>query len=255
MKSPLAILLLCALVISTNVHPILSTKLAKPKAANMMREVPITAAPKADLPCPVCVTFFDDTLGDLLNIILNLGVGAGCAELCSPLNDSSYIAVCSILCFLAGFEAFVDLIENADLDSIYICSEMDLCPANSCTGECINITQVIVQPKKAPLRSTFNFNIFLNVLKNTGTGVTRIVVQPPGGGDPFGFETLNEGFTAGTTTNVTLQIETNFEDWNYPPGLYQVEVDSCGSDCDNNHGVIFNSKYTSFTITQSGLVV
>jgi hypothetical protein len=259
MKSTFAVFLLCTLVISTNVHPILSTKLATPKKANMRREIPmdsvVSKAPRQDLPCPVCVDFFDDSLNTLLNIILNLGVGAGCADLCSPLNDSTLVGICSILCFLVGFEAFVDLIENADLDSIYLCSEIDLCPANTCTGDCINITQVIVQPKKAPVRTTFNFNIFLHVLKATGTGVTRIVVQPPGQNDAFGLETLNEGFTAGTTLNVTLQIETDFEDWNYPPGLYQVEVDSCGSDCDNEHGVIFNSKFTSFTITQSGLVV
>jgi len=212
---------------------------------------PVKVGANQGIGCSVCVAFFDESLGDLLNIILNLGIGAGCGTLCGELSTPLEQGICEFLCVAAGFEAFVDLLNSTDIDPIFLCSEMDICPANTCTTGCVTITGITVQPKSGPVRTTFNVQVALHAAKNTGTGVTRVVVNPPDGGQPFGVENLNEGWTAGSNNNVTVAVETDFEDWLFPPGHYAIEIDSCGSDCDDQHGVYFDTKYSYFVITGS----
>jgi len=208
---------------------------------------------KADLPCSVCVDFFDSTLNDFLNIILNVGVGAGCVDLCEQLSTQLEQGICLLMCTVVGFEVFVDVLSNVDLDPIYMCTAIDFCPTNNCMGPyCINITSVAVSPVKAPLRTTFNVDVFLKVLSQTGTGVTRLIVIPPTG-DPnsFGMETLNTGFAPGSY-KVSFGVETDWEDWTFPPGMYRLLAESCASDCDNDHGFVFSTYFGgNFTITPS----
>lgn len=80
------------------------------------------------------------------------------------------------------------------------------------------------------------------------------------------FEALNEGFAAGTVAKAEIDIETDWEDWTWPAGNYPIEVgmgadtdsclfnlnlDSCGYDCDDQHGTYFSRGYGSFQITGS----
>jgi hypothetical protein len=245
MKS--AVVLLCLLLVATNFLPTSSA----PMKSKFLR-VPLASVklePNQGIGCPVCVTFFDNTLGDLLNIILNLGIGAGCGTLCTQLPQPLEQAICEFLCVAVGFEAFVDLLNSTDIDPIYLCTEMDVCPANTCATGCVTIDSVAVQPKSGPVRTTFNVEVIVHALQNTGTGVTRVVVNPPGGGQPFAVENLNEGWQAGTVNNVTVAVETDWEDWTFPPGQYPIEIDSCAYDCDDQHGIYFATKYSSFVIT------
>merc|ERR1719487_3158892 len=75
--------------------------------------------PKADL-CPLCVNIMDQTINQLLNIILNVGVLGSCNALCSYLGDYGQIVVagCNLLCDYVGITEFIALIEAADLDPI-----------------------------------------------------------------------------------------------------------------------------------------
>lgn len=204
------------------------------------------------VPCVSCVDFFDETLDELLNIFLNLAVGAGCQEACGQLPETWEVAICSVLCLFAGVEAFADLLNSVDLDPIYLCTALDACPANTCQNNCTKITSATASPKVASLRTTFNINALIQVMNPTGTGVTRAVITPPGGNNqngPILLEVMNEGWTVGIQ-KVVIPFETDWEDWNYPYGLYQITVQSCASDCDNMHGIIWSSAFTNLTITE-----
>jgi len=157
-------LFVCLLVISLLFVP----NLAKPQVKlNNIRIIP----PKelsASLPCSICVNFFDDTLNDLLNIILNVVIGGGCGELCGYLNTTLEQGVCEIICAFVGFEEFVNILENDDLDPVYLCSAMDFCPMNTCNGTlntCTKVAYTDVTPSSGPLRTTFVITTKIIALK------------------------------------------------------------------------------------------
>jgi len=78
------------------------------------------------------------------------------------------------------------------------------------------------------------------------------LITPPGPQNgTFGFEVLNEGLIPNNIYEVSIGVETDWEDWEYPLGLYTVEIFSCGSDCGDQHGVIFSTGLTNFTISTS----
>jgi len=204
------------------------------------------------IPCETCIDFFDDTLDDMINIVLNVGVGATCSDLCLQLSEQWEQGVCLLLCVSVGFDTFVDFLQNTDLDPIYLCSALGACPNNTCVNGCLNITSVEVQPEAAPVRTTFNVMVNFTVHLQTGTGITLAIVIPPPSvqEDPLGFAVLNEGYTPGDYS-VIVPIETDWQDWDFPAGPYSVLIQSCGSDCDNEHGVVFDQAFTHLTITNS----
>jgi len=244
----LQVLFICSLLFASNILSVTSA----PVSSKILR-APLSSVklePQQGIGCPVCVTFFDESLGDLLNIILNLGIGAGCGTICVQLSTQLEQAICEFLCFAVGVDEFVNFINSTDIDPVFLCAEMDVCPENTCTKDCVTISSVSVEPQSGPVRTTFNVVVLIKALQNTGTGVTRVVVNPPGGGQPFAVENLNEGWTQGSTNNVTVAVETDWADWTFPPGHYPIEIDSCGYDCDDQHGVYFDTKFSYFVITQ-----
>jgi hypothetical protein len=80
---------------------------------------------------------------------------------------------------------------GGDIDVIYYCELVKLCPIVDCTGEqafaslgfahascvlltagqCLEVTQYTISPKSAPLGSTFNGEALFQVYNQTGTGM------------------------------------------------------------------------------------
>jgi len=200
-----------------------------------------------NVPCDVCVDFFDETLNEIINILLNLGVAGTCAEVCQQLEQQWEQALCMLVCFSVGFDIFVDVMTDSDVDPIHICVDFDMCPANNCQQNCTNITSVSVVPFSAPLRTTFTCNVELLVQQTVGTGITAVVIRTKGAPE-IEYDMLNTGFQPGTY-NFTIPIETDWEDWNYPTGSWTARVYSCAEDCENEHGVIWSMGTTTFQIT------
>jgi hypothetical protein len=225
---------------------------AKAKTTQKISSGVELATRQSQIPCDVCIDFFDDTLNTLLNVILNVGVAGTCGDVCLKLSNQYEQGICLLLCVYIGFDAFVDLLSNTDLDPIYLCSALDACPMNYCNGTCANITSLEVQPPSGPVRTTFNVIVNLTVHQQTGTGITMAVLVPPPSAQEaaMAFAVLNEGFAPGDAS-VTIPIQTDWDDWFFPSGVYAVVVDSCGSDCDNQHGVVFDQKWTQLTITNT----
>ena len=42
------------------------------------------------------------------------------------------VVACDLVCDYVGINEFIDMIQNADLDSIYGCQLVGLCPVNDC---------------------------------------------------------------------------------------------------------------------------
>ena len=83
--------------------------------------------------CPECINGFDDLIDGVLQVILQVGVLNTCGELCTLVankTDSNLIGIlCEFGCDIFGIKEFVNLIERADLDPIYYCEVIDLCPS------------------------------------------------------------------------------------------------------------------------------
>jgi hypothetical protein len=183
-----------------------------------------------------CVDFFDEFLNTLLNAALQVGVAGTCEELCGFVPNSYGQVFCDLVCLGVGLDEFITFLQDADLDPVYLCSELAACPRDHCgTGAgCTQITGVTVTPNSGKLRSTFTFNIKVKSLKSTGTGLTGVAINCPmcnQQGQLF-LATLNTGFAAGSTQSVLIALDTAEMDWDYPTGTpISAFAVSCRYDC------------------------
>merc|ERR1711907_54554 len=147
--------------------------------------------------CSACVDFFDEFLGVLIKGILQIGVVGSCGELCSLIPNQYGQVFCTLVCLGVCLDEFVHMLQNSDLDPVYLCAETHACPPSSCSAaHCTSIENTWVTPAKGK--------------QTTGTGLTVFAIRCPNcnkqGIDAFG--ELNEGFQAGTNTTVTSTLDT-----------------------------------------------
>ena len=83
--------------------------------------------------CPDCIQTEDNLINILLNIILQGGVLNTCGDLCNLVTNETKSAllgfICDAGCIFLGLKEFVKLIQEADLDPIYYCERINLCPS------------------------------------------------------------------------------------------------------------------------------
>lgn len=84
--------------------------------------------------CPQCIDTFNDLVELVLDAVLQYGILNSCGELCDIVADksgSSFLGfVCMVGCDVFGIEEFVKLMDKADIDPIYYCESIKLCPSN-----------------------------------------------------------------------------------------------------------------------------
>jgi hypothetical protein len=130
--------------------------------------------------CGLCIQFSEQFINQLLNIVLNAGVVGGCSELCSLLPANKIeIGVCDLLCSIVGIEAFIKIIEKADLDPIYYCELLTACPIND-YGDA-TITSLTVTPSNVPKGSDFTIDFAFTTKNGTGTGETILAIRTKDG--------------------------------------------------------------------------
>lgn len=200
-------------------------------------------SPGLDL-CPTCITFAEDALNDLLNIILNAGVVGGCNELCQLLYEkipSQLVELaCNFLCDYVGIKEFINMIENADLDPIYYCELLKLCPVFD-HGDA-HILSLKVLPDSVPRGDKFVVTMIFDTMNGTGTGEIDFLIQTVDG-IPVGNNDLSEPLAPGSY-NVTWHMRAkpdpncdptqNFcEEW--VPGNYTAQVAICNGECGSKH--------------------
>jgi hypothetical protein len=83
--------------------------------------------------CPACINEAVDLINVILNVILDEGILATCGAVCGAVEnktDSRILGdLCAIACEALGIDEFVKLIIRADIDPIYYCQLVDMCPS------------------------------------------------------------------------------------------------------------------------------
>merc|ERR1712146_239267 len=129
--------------------------------------------------CPLCISFMNSAINDLINIIMNAGVMGSCNELCSLLPNQTEATICDLLCAYVGIEGFIDLLNDVDPDPIWICEEITVCPTNP--NAAANVTSFTVQPVHGKRQDTFTFDLTYLVTNEIGTGEVALAIIDPEG--------------------------------------------------------------------------
>lgn len=93
--------------------------------------------------CPQCINTYDDLIQTVLDIILQYGILDSCGNLCDLVEQksgSSFLGfVCMVGCDVLGIKEFIKLMEDADIDPIYYCEQINLCPGKKINSKLLFI--------------------------------------------------------------------------------------------------------------------
>merc|ERR1712100_762305 len=183
--------------------------------------------------CPICNQLAATSINSLLNVILQGGIIGSCGALCGQLPEKWESVACNLVCDYVGVSEFIKAIDKADLDPIYMCELIDLCPVHDGgSGKILNIT---TNPPSGPSGTTFEFTMVFDIYNQTGTGVIEVGIIPPGSQFGSGEGFLNEGYEPGRY-GVQIQLNTELsEEMQWSPGQYTVEFDLCYGECGFKH--------------------
>eukprot|EP00300_Choanocystis_sp_HF-7_P030649 c39531_g1_i1.p2 GENE.c39531_g1_i1~~c39531_g1_i1.p2 ORF type:complete len:282 (+),score=67.34 c39531_g1_i1:33-878(+) len=190
------------------------------------------AAPDADL-CPICLDLISDSINELLQAILQVGVLGGCSGICSKLSHPTEQVACTLICSYVGVDAFVAIIDKIDPDPIEICEDFKVCPIHD-NGEA-NITSIDVSPETVEIGGTVDITVNFDVINTTGTGMIAVEILPAGAGFPIEGAVINEGYPPGSyQEQFQLKLEPTSSD-PMEPGRYRGVVAYCNGQCGADH--------------------
>eukprot|EP00117_Sycon_ciliatum_P025115 scpid35037/ scgid20919/ Countin-1 len=204
--------------------------------------------------CGVCIQVSVIMVNELLNIIANEGILSGCTTLCGKLPQKLEQEVCDAGCIGVGLDEFIHILERVDIDPIFYCELVRLCPIVDCQGRCLSIRSMNVTPAEVSLGKPIKATVELQVYNKTGTGMTRVDIynraQPKM--LPLQHDYLTVGQDAGlysVAIDIDTEEETDF--WHYTPGPYTVQVWFCEGECGSQHphSKIYDVHNGTFVIT------
>jgi len=185
--------------------------------------------------CPTCISFVEQSIDNLIQIIANGGIAGGCAALCGMLPNPTVGKICDLLCDIVGIETFIKILGKVDLDPFYACELLTVC--HTTTGGAANFTDFKVNPNPAYRNSQVDFTAELQVTNATGCGELIFAVQDPEGNVIGTGQTF--GGLAPNVYNIDFQAKTTpgqqqgSEQW--PPGKYVAELAVCQGECGSKH--------------------
>jgi hypothetical protein len=158
----------------------------------------------------------------------------------SNMGDPIVLA-CNVACDYVGIRVFVKLVEEADLDPIFLCESLHLCPVHDCKAPvCVSFNSTHCVPPKAKLETLINVVSTLQVYNETGVGeIMLLLTKPQQAGTAMAGAIVPDGFKPGTY-QVDFQIDTTSDPEPIPPivfpaGTYQVEFLACQGSCGSKH--------------------
>lgn len=198
--------------------------------------------------CGICEQLMDQALQQLLNIILQAGVLGSCAAICSKLPVQWESVACNLICDAAGVDAFVHLIQKADLDPIFYCKELTMC--KEFEGAAGSVDSVTVTP---PSGQSFAFTASITITNTTGAGEVALQFTDSSGAFQGGGASPVGGAEPGS-----YQMELDFDNETeegevLEPGEYTATFYLCQGECGSNHPIskILGEASTTFTIAES----
>ncbi|CAF1186160.1 unnamed protein product [Didymodactylos carnosus] len=211
--------------------------------------------------CSGCIEESVEIINILLNLILDEGIIEFCNALCGALaNITGSVIIgelCTVACDAAGIDEFIKIIIKADLDPIWYCEMIDLCPIND-HGDA-KFTNFGITPKSAPDGSKFVIDCSFISINGTGTGTINIEIVDPknrSSGNLFWFEARKPGIypeKIGLQTLFEFDCDPTKEVCdNWPLGTYNVTAQVCNGECGSQHphSSIYDTAKSSFELTK-----
>ncbi|KAK5577835.1 hypothetical protein RB653_002783 [Dictyostelium firmibasis] len=197
--------------------------------------------------CELCTNLMFDSLNELIEIAINGGVIGSCAELCNKLGIAPLCMVCGIACDAVGINVFMDLLDDAFPDPLYICESVKMCEYND--NATSSISDLQINPMSGNVGDTFKIGVSYNVTNTIATGeISWNVIDPKG--FQFGeFEVIIDQ-TPSTYSAVFNFQATPSEQEEFPSGEYQLQMQICEGSCGSPHAhsYILSTQYLNFTI-------
>jgi len=217
--------------------------------------------------CPTCVQLMSNALNYILNAILSGAVMGTCGEVCSYVPGDLEQQVCNLVCDAAGVYAFIEAVQKANLDPIYYCQIIDICPVHDCDGTCVTIDTLEANPASVQSGQTVEVGMSFTVTNQTGAGIFSISACPSDYSEVaycVAADQLEAGFEPGTYS-ASINIDTSqdpqpyeLEETKYssfPAGEYDVTGIVCNGYCDSEggdghkHSQLLASATTTFQVT------
>lgn len=199
--------------------------------------------------CPTCVSLLSQTINQLLNIILNSTVIGGCSDLCGQLSNQLEQAACTLVCADVGIKGFIWAVDKADLDPVYMCELVSICPHSDTPGVA-NIAKIATSPPSGPQGTTFEIAVGFHVANQTNTGEIFVGIDCPAG-MPIQSSQVNTGYAPGDySLGFKLDTTQANQDDPFMPGTYNVTIALCEGSCGSDHewAHMLDQQHSSFMI-------
>ncbi|CAF3491669.1 unnamed protein product [Rotaria socialis] len=194
--------------------------------------------------CRDCVDTFDTLIYLILDGIFELSIINTCDDICNYVTEKSgspiLYAICAVGCDAVGVNEFIKIAKEVDLDPIYFCESLKVCPIND-NGDA-KFKSFAILPSHAQAYSTFIIDFAYESVNGTGTGQLVINIQTIDDieiSTTFLIESLKPGryaerITIDTSPDPTCDPGTaQCEQWY--PGVYNVTVMICNGECGSHH--------------------
>ncbi|CAF4863492.1 unnamed protein product [Rotaria sp. Silwood1] len=194
--------------------------------------------------CPECVDTFSNLIYFVLDGIIEEGIINTCDDICDYVTEKSgspiLTIICSVGCDIIGINEFIKLAKEVDLDPIYFCESLKLCPIND-NGDA-KFKSFVILPPHGPVYSTFIIDFVYESINGTGTGQLVINIQTVDGielSTTFLIEALKPGryaerIAVDASPDPDCDPSTEqCEEWF--PGVYNVTVMICNGECGSHH--------------------
>lgn len=195
--------------------------------------------------CPQCVNTFVDLINIVLNIVLDVGVVDTCGDLCDLVEEksgSTFLGtLCTLTCNTLGIIEFVKLANKTDIDPIYYCEVINLCPIND-NGDA-KFKYFSISPPSSLIGTTVTIDFTYQSMNGTGTGELYIEIDCV---DKIKIESrlLNEAQKSGIYGD-RFSLDTTPADPDCDPteeqceqwlaGTYNVTIQLCNGICGSHH--------------------
>jgi len=205
----------------------------------------------AGVGCDICVQFMDQTINELIQIILNGGVLGGCAAVCGQLPNQVEALVCDLLCDYVGITEFSNLLQDTDPDPVWVCMMLDACA--STPNAAAKITANVVSPAVGKRDGEFKFTVGYTVINATGTSdVAIVILSPKNNGMPLEDDWLQYQQNPGTyTQSAGLKAKPNQYD-PFTDGVYTVQWYVCEGLCGCIHSLCYTLAQSQTTFKIQG---
>jgi len=209
--------------------------------------------------CPTCINEAVELINVVLNVILDEGIETTCAKLGEAVANKTGKPIIGFLvelgCIAVGLDEFIKIIIKVDLDPIWYCELVDMCPIND-NGDA-KFTKFSVTPTSGHSGTEFVIDCSFTTKNGTGTGMLRLGIT-----DPKNESTVNdfllEGKKPGTyperigfkTLYRNCDLSTGLCDA-WPTGQYNVTAELCYGECESHHphSSVYDMGKSSFVIT------